>query len=247
MFFFRKLPFDLPKDRINQLLKLEKELGVRFKDIYLLHQSLVHLSYLRYSSNGALYSNERLEFVGDAVISMVIATYIYNNYPSFDEGILSSIKSDVVSRKVMYKIGESLNLGNYILTFPPLEKFDLRGRRTIISNAVESLVGGYYISNGFKDAEKFILKLFSKIISARIKEGSNDYKSLLQIFTLTNFDEYPSYRLVEEKGPNHRKEFVVKVFVNGVVGEGKGFSKKEAEQSAAKDALEKLKNNYKST
>lgn len=245
MILFRKIPSGLPKDRVDQLLKLEKKLGVKFKDFYLLHQSLVHLSYLRYNSNSVLHSNERLEFVGDTVISIVVATYLYKNYPSFDEGVLSSIKSEVVSRRVMYKIGESVGLGEYVLTFPPIEKFDLRGKHTIISNAVEALVGGYYISNGFRDAEKLVIKLFSKVIINRVKGGTEDYKSLLQIFSLANFDEYPTYRLVDEKGPNHHREFVVRVYVNGIIGEGKGFSKKEAEQFAAKEALEKLRNVYK--
>lgn len=238
---FRRLP-TLPKDRIKELLEFEKKVGVKFKNLELLHQSLIHSSYTKYNSLPSIMSNERLEFVGDAVITMVISKYLYKKYTNYDEGALSGIKSDVVSRKIMSEIGKSIGLDKYILSFPPLNKFDERGRNTIISNAFEAFIGAIFISNGIEPAEKIILKLFSSVIEDRIKNGTYDYKSILQTYAINIYNGYPEYSVIDERGPNHRKEFIVKVSVNGkILGEGKGFSKKEAEQSAAQKALENIK------
>lgn len=240
--FFRKLP-NLPEERLKNLLEFERKINIKFKDLNLLNQSLTHSSYTRYNRFSSLLSNERLEFIGDSIISMIISEYLYKKYPNYNEGILSSIKSDVVSRKVMYEIGTQIELDKYILTFPPLNKFNERGKKTIISNCLEALVGAIYLSNGIDISKKFILNLFEPIINDRIKNGTRDYKSILQTFVIEIFEKYPKYSIVEERGPNHNKEFVVKVSVNDItLGEGVGFSKKEAEQSAAKNALDLLKN-----
>ncbi len=238
---FRKIP-PLPKDRISELLKFEKEIKVKFKQLDLLHNCLVHSSYTKYNSLPS-QSNERLEFIGDSVISMIISEYLYKKYPHYNEGILSSIKSDVVSRKVMYDIGIEIGIDKYILTFPPLNKFDERGKRTIISNCLESLIGAVFISNGLEEAKKLTLRLFLPIIEKRIKDGTSDYKSILQTVSLNLFNTYPKYSIISEVGPNHNKEFTVKVSLKDKdIAQGKGFSKREAEQSAAKNALTVLKN-----
>ncbi|MEN2997885.1 MAG: ribonuclease III [Brevinematia bacterium] len=228
-------------ERRDALLSFEQKIGVRFKDLSLLHQSLVHSSYVKYNALPSIMSNERLEFVGDALISMVISEYLYRNYPNFDEGMLSSVKADVVSRKIMYDIGIKIGIDEYILTVPSLDKFDYRGRRTIISNTFEALVGAMFLSNGLETTKDFVLKLFLPAIESRIRDGTSDFKSLLQHYVVRSFDTYPDYLVVSESGPDHQKEFLVKVLVNGkVLGEGRGFSKKEAEQYAAKNALENL-------
>ncbi|MFN4245139.1 MAG: ribonuclease III [Brevinematia bacterium] len=238
---FRKIP-NLPKERILDLLKFEKEINVKFRDIGLLHQSLLHSSYVKNNPSISVRSNERIEFVGDAVISMIISEYLYKKYPLYSEGMLSAIKSDVVSRKVMYKIGTEIKIEKYILTSPPLDKFDQRGQKTIISNCLESLIGAIFLSNGLESARDFTLRIFLPVIEKRIKDGTEDYKGQLQKISLYLFDTYPKYSVVSEIGPNHNKEFIVKVSVKDKdIAQGKGSSKREAEQSAAKNALEILK------
>ncbi|MCX8028932.1 MAG: ribonuclease III [Brevinematales bacterium] len=241
MFFKPRNHEKIPKDRLNDLISLENKLGIKFRDISILNKSLIHSSYLKNNSLPLSMSNERLEFIGDAVISMVISEYLYHNYQNLSEGDLSMIKSDVVSRKTMYNIGIDLNIDKYILTYPPLENFDERGIKTIISNTVEALIGAIFVSNGIEDAKKITLKLFTPIIKNRIKNGTSDYKSLLQNYSLKEFSSYPVYTTVSEVGPEHKKEFIVKVFIrNKCFGEGRGFSKKEAEQNAAQNALQNL-------
>lgn len=237
----RRLP-NLPKDRIEKLLSFERRLGVKVKDLVLLDQSLTHSSYVRYCGREGIVSNERLEFVGDAVISMVISEYLYSRYPNFDEGTLSSVRSDVISRRVMYDVGVKLGIGECILIFPPIDRFDERGKRNVISNCLEAVIGAVFLSNGFEVARKVTLELFVPAVEDRVKNGTTNYKSVLQSYVVRNFDTYPEYSVIEERGPDHRKEFFVSVSVGDVkVAEGRGFSKKEAEQSAAKKALELLK------
>ncbi|MCS7298865.1 MAG: ribonuclease III [Spirochaetia bacterium] len=233
---------NISKERLEKLKELEEKLGVKFRDVKLLNKSLTHSSFTRNNSMSIEHSNERLEFIGDAVISLIISEYLYRNYPNLDEGGLSMIRADVVSRKSMYGIGIDLGLDKVILTYPPVNEFDERGLRTIISNSLEAVIGAIFISSGLEVTRQVVLRLFKDIIESRIKDGTKDYKSLLQTYSVSNLSTYPVYTVVEETGPEHRKEFVVRVFINNtLLAEGKGSSKKEAEQNAARNALEKIK------
>ncbi len=239
MVFLRRT--DLPRDREKKLEELEAKIGVRMRDLKLLHIATIHKSYAKANNLPLSMCNERLEFVGDAFISMVISKYLYFSLPSASEGELSSIKSDVVSRKVMYDIGERLALQNYILSFPSITKYGDRGIKTIISNAVEAIVGAYLVSNGIQEAEGIVLNLFRNVVEKRVKEGTRDYKSKLQMVALRLFGEYPEYSVKEVTGPDHAREYVVEVNIGGrKYGTGKGKSKKDAEQEAAKETLESI-------
>jgi ribonuclease-3 len=239
MIFLRRT--NLPKDREEKLIELENKLGIKIKDLELLHIATTHKSYVRRSNLPPTMSNERLEFVGDSFISMVISRYLYSSFPNASEGELSSIKSDVVSRKVMYDISEELNLINYILSFPPIKKYSDRGIRTILSNTVESIIGAYLIANGINDSEKIVLNLFEDIIKKRIKEGTNDYKSKLQNIAIRLFGVYPRYDVKEIVGPDHAREYIIEVKIKDKgFGIGRGKSKKDAEQEAAKETLKNI-------
>jgi ribonuclease-3 len=239
MVFLRRT--NLPSDREKKLEELEAKIGVRIKDLELLHIATIHKSYTKANNLPSSMCNERLEFVGDAFISMVISKHLYFFLPNASEGELSSIKSDVVSRSVMYDIGDKLALQNYILSFPPITKYSDRGVKTIISNTVEAIVGAYLVSNGILEAEKMVLNLFRDIVERRIKEGSRDYKSKLQMLAVKFFGEYPEYNVKEVTGPDHAREYVVEVNIGGKrYGLGKGKSKKAAEQEAAKETLKSI-------
>ena len=233
----------LSKDRILQLSKFQKKLGLKFNNLELLNLSLTHRSYSR-ENNLRELDNQRLEFLGDAVIGLVICEYLYSSYNKLEEGDLTKIKSVIVSKEVIYKISLKLNMGMYIL-FGKSEIEDEKGRKKVLSDAYESLVGAIYLDLGYDVAKKWIISKFlsdiKKVVSGKLKI---DYKSELQQYIQKQFKSYPKYVLIKEKGPDHQKEFFIGIkFKNKILGKGIGSSKKEAEQKAAKAAIERLNGN----
>jgi ribonuclease-3 len=223
--------------------KLEEKIGYHFFDKELLVTALTHKSYIYYFKQNYTYSNERLEFLGDAVLGLVISEILMSKFPKEHEGTLTKIKSHIVSRQTLHKIADRLNLGEFILLGKSEFTSDNHNKKSIISDAVESLIGAIYLDGDLEAAKLFIKKHFSEFI---VKPENNmffeDYKSLLQEKVQKKFKVKPEYRLVKEEGLEHKKIFFVQTVIKGVpYGSGKGNSKKQAEQNAAKETLKQLK------
>ena len=214
------------------MTKLESLIGIEFQNKKLLEEAITHKSYAIESNLD--YWNERLEFLGDSVLSCVIADYLFTIYPDSPEGHLSRIKSQFVSRQMLTKWAQELNLGEFISLSRGEEATGGRKRESILANAIESLIGAIYIEKGFKPAKKFIVDYFSSIGQT----ADADYKSKLQEMIQAKHKILPTYTVINESGPEHEKSFEIEVSVKRkVLGKGKGKSKKEAEQQAAKQAL----------
>lgn len=233
---------DIPNDRRNLLHEFEREIGVRFKNPDLLNQSLMHRSYVHGKSADRGLSNERMEFLGDSVLGLVVNEYLYNRYPDRDEGDLTKIKSLVVSRQVLAKKAEEIGLGKYLLLSAGEVESGGRKRSSIIADAMEAVIGAIYLDRGIEAAREFIRReILVGLHEITRSEEHTNYKSLLQELVQGSRKVHPVYRVQSERGPDHDKQFIVDVSISGkMYGRGTGKSKKEAEQSAAKAALENL-------
>ena len=229
------------RERLQQLRRLERLLGVRFRRPSLLNQSLVHRSYMQAAKPGSVKGdNETLEFLGDAILGLVISEELYRLYPVSEVGELARIKAQVVSRVTLAEIALRLNLDEWILVGPG-EAMRGEGRRpSVIGSALEAVLGALYIDRGLVPTARVIKRLFEdQIEGVETGQMSVDYKSLLQEYVLRYFKASPEYRVVGETGPGHRRHFQVSVSWRGkVYGQGTGPSKKTASQEAARAALE---------
>src|SRR5258708_3521327 len=218
--------------------KLEKILGVKFKNTALLQEALTHKSYAM-ERGGGLPFNERLEFLGDSVLSAAVAHYLFNRYPDVDEGRLSQLKSMLVSRPSLTVWGREIGLGKFLRLSEGENLAGGRDRNSIVGNAMEAVLGAMYLEAGFEPTQKFI----NKLLARRKRLVTVDHKSRLQEWAQKKFKVPPDYRVRRSFGPDHAKTFEVEVAVSGgdLLGEGTGKSKKEAEQAAARDALRKIK------
>ncbi|OGS21864.1 MAG: ribonuclease III [Elusimicrobia bacterium RIFOXYA2_FULL_39_19] len=215
--------------------KLESILGVDFSNKNLLLEAITHKSYAIESNKN--YWNERMEFLGDSVLSCVIADYLYTIYPDSTEGHLSRVKSQFVSRQTLTRWAKDLNLGKFILLSKGEEQTGGRERESILANALESILGAIYLEKGYLVVKKFIVNHFS----SKEHVTDIDYKSKLQEMIQAKHKILPIYAVVDESGPEHEKSFVIEVSVkNKVLGKGRGKTKKEAEQQSAKQALDSL-------
>jgi ribonuclease-3 len=220
----------------------EKDLDYSYKDRENLLLALTHSSYANENKSERLQSNERLEFLGDAVLNIVISEYIFASNASFNEGELTKIRASIVCEASLLKCSEEAKVGKYLLLGKGEELTGGRTRISILSDAFEALIGSIYLDGGLNSARKFILKKMKSIIE-EASEGTSfvDYKTQLQEIVQKNSGNTVLYEIVDEKGPDHNKVFVSQVLVSDrFLGIGEGKSKKEAEQNAAKAALEKL-------
>ena len=217
----------------------EKQIDYNFKNKSLLRQALTHSSYANEHKGSNIKHNERLEFLGDAVLSIVVAEYIYENCPDLPEGELTKLRSALVCEKALYKFGKMINLGSYLY----LSKGEKNGggadRPSIVSDAFEAVIAAIYLDGGMEPAKKHILRFVIPEIKNQNKKPFKDYKTTLQEIVQKNPGERIDYKLVSESGPDHDKHFGLEVRLNiNVIGKGGGRSKKEAEQNAAREALE---------
>jgi ribonuclease-3 len=218
------------------LKKLEKKLKTNFKNKKLLRQALTHKSYAHMS--GIKEDNERLEFLGDSVLNLVISEYLYHRYPAYDEGKLTKVKSSLVNRKSLLLWAKRLSLGDYLLVSEEEEAAGGRQRASLLSNALEAIIGAVYQDQDWEKAKKFIMGQISTLKGIR----KVDYKSRLQEFIQKRYRILPEYKVKTESGPAHKKFFEIEVKVKSrIFGRGAGWSKKTAEQEAAKKALRKIK------
>ncbi|HOQ37341.1 MAG TPA: ribonuclease III [Acetivibrio sp.] len=227
-------------DKIDEF---EKIIDYNFKDKKKLVLALTHSSYANECKNEKLASNERLEFLGDAVLEMVVSEHIYLNSTYYSEGEMTKFRANVVCERSLEKCAKSISIGNYLLLGKGEENSGGRKRTSILSDAVEALIGAIYLDGGFESAKAFILNQLGELINKSIN-GSifTDYKTQLQEYIQKTSDHTISYEIIEEIGPDHSKMFVSQVKIDEkTLGIGKGRSKKEAEQMAAKAYLEKIK------
>lgn len=220
----------------------EQIIGVTFRDRALLEQALVHRSYLNENPDFALPSNERLEFLGDAVLGLVVAEKLYHEFPQLSEGKMTKLRAALVRQETLASLAASLSLGGYLRLGWGEEVSGGRSRQTNLARAFEAVIGAIFLDQGFGVAADSILRLFGDQLR-RITEGrlTTDYKSRLQEVVQAEQRLTPVYRMVEASGPDHDKRFVVEVMVGDtVIGRGAGKSKRMAEEEAARSAIERL-------
>ncbi len=222
------------------LKDLENTVGYRFKNITLLQNALTHSSYANERWHNSLMSNERLEFLGDSILGMVVATYLYQSFPDRPEGELTRMRADMVCEQALCIIANRLGLGEHLLLGHGEEQTGGRARPSILADAVESVIAACFLDGGMEAAKDFIQKFV--LCDVPVTRLHNiDYKTVLQELVQQKKDQVLSYALVAESGPDHNKRFTVEVSLNGEsVGQGTGSSKKRAEQEAARVAIEKL-------
>jgi len=222
-------------------VKLQEDIGVSFRDISLLQQAFVHRSYLNENLDFNLGSNERLEFLGDAILGLVIAESLYRQSDSLDEGDMTKLRAALVRQDSLAQIALSLGLGDYLYLGQGEEKGGGRKRARNLACAMEALIGALFVDQGFESAKDLVTRLFSQNVRNVIDQGLViDYKSKLQELVQAQRQERPTYRVVEAAGPDHDKTFWVEVLVGGeFLGRGCGKSKQSAEKEAAKQALER--------
>ncbi|MGM0501663.1 MAG: ribonuclease III [Bacillota bacterium] len=224
------------------VMELQEELGIKFDDVELLTRALTHKSYANERRNENLKDNERLEFLGDAVLDLVVNQYLFLEYSNHPEGELAQIRSVVVSAPTLAEKSREIDLGDYLLLGKGEEATGGRKRNSILADAFEALIGSIYLDRGLECARDFILDLLIANIQ-NVEQGNHiqDYKTLLQELLQKNSDNRPQYEVINEEGPDHNKFFTVQVTFKGqTLGVGTGSSKKRAQQSAAKEAIEKL-------
>ena len=218
------------------LHELEQKIGYRFKDSAYLTRAMTHSSFSGGKNRG---SNERLEFLGDAVLQITVSQYLFTNMTSEPEGGLTKLRASIVCESSLYSFAKRIDLGSYILLGKGEEMTGGRDRRSILADAFEALIAAIFLDGGMEEAEKFVLGFVPSIDalkSGKVRLG--DYKTILQEIIQQNPEEHISYDVRDGGGESHCKTFCADVLMNGqVIGSGEGQSKKEAEQAAAREAI----------
>ena len=222
--------------------RCQRALGVRFNDELILEQAFVHSSYLNENPDFALPSNERLEFLGDAVLGFTVAEQLYIEFPDLPEGELTRIRAYLVCRQTLAKAASSLKLGDCLILGQGEEASGGRRKQSNLADAIEALIGAIYLDQGLPEVREYILRQLRPFLEgAKRGEISSNYKALLQELVQGEKQSAPVYHLVESAGPDHDKQFTVEVLVQDeVVGRGTGKNKKAAEMEAAHLAWERL-------
>jgi ribonuclease-3 len=221
---------------------LQQRIGITFRDLALLQQAFIHSSYINENPSFHLPDNERLEFLGDALLSFVVAERLYHEFPHFGEGELTEIRVLLVRQETLAQLASMLKLGDYLHLGKGEEATGGRERQTNLADTFESLVGAIFLDQGLDAARDFVLSQLGSHLDRVKAEGiGRNYKALLQEFTQAKFKQLPIYRVVEASGPDHDKGFTVEVVLGDkVFGAGSGKSKRAAEMEAARSAWEKL-------
>ncbi len=227
----------IASERIACLTALQQQLGYTFQDVQLLECALTHKSYA--NEQGQPYHYERLEFLGDAVVELIISTYLYTTYPTAREGELSKLRASLVSAESLTELARQLRLGERLLLGRGEERTGGRDKHSLLAAALEAVVGALYLDSGFVQAQEVFLRCFgAAVVQQATSAEIRDYKGLLQEQTLSQFGCMPTYRVVHEEGPAHQKTFHVQLSLNREYDcIGTGRSKKAAEQHAAQQLL----------
>ncbi len=223
---------------MDKLMELEEKFGYRFRDRQLLRTALTHSSYANEQRDPAIVCNERLEFLGDAVLGFVTADYLYRNEPSLPEGEMTRMRADLVCETNLARAAERIGLGDYLQLGHGEQTGGGRHRASMIADATESVFAATYLDGGYPAAKALIYRMILDEVPPLQHLRNQDYKTALQELVQRKKDQHLAYTLVKESGPDHDKQFVMQVELNGrPVGTGKGSSKKRAEQAAAASAI----------
>ncbi len=213
----------------------------RFHNIDLYELALTHSSYAN-EENAALEHNERLEFLGDAVLDLIISDYLYRNYAQLPEGDLSRMRAELVCEDSLSQLAFQLNLGKYLYLGKGEASYGGDSKPSLLADALEAILGALYLDLGYSECYRKVIDLFEPVFRTIDEDYKiRDFKTLLQEYTQSRFGKIPTYKIIKERGPDHQKEFVAQVYLEGIIKEtGAGNSKKQAEQSAAKRAWDKF-------
>lgn len=222
------------------LADIQQRIAYQFSNAELLEIALTHKSYA--NENKVTYHNERMEFLGDAVLNLVVSEYLMKTCPDSTEGDLSRLRAAVVSEPALAAIAREIGLGSYILLGRGEEQTGGRDKGSLLANCLEALIASIYLDTGKESADAFVIRFFENIIKKTCtSRGTLDHKTELQELCQERLKQLPEYKVVSESGPDHQKQFEVEVWIKGQVsGRGIGRSKKEAEQRAAKEAIARL-------
>jgi len=234
---FKAIDFNPPPVdplRKKELQLFERNAGIRFRKLDFLNLAFSHRSFAN-ESKESIDNNEKLEFLGDSVLGLVVSEYLYKNMPGKNEGDLARIKSFVVSEDSLAGIAKILKIDNFILIGKGEEYSGGRSKKAILADCMEAVIGAYFLDSGFKSSQVFILKyLVPEITKVLENRHKKDYKTLLQEYVQKKYKNYPKYSLIKKAGPDHDRTFWIEVKVDGTLyGPGIGKNKKEAEQKAA--------------
>jgi len=236
-------PRAMPSDpEAENLAEFQRTLRMRFASQGLLRKALTHRSYLQGNGDNIEQSNERLEFLGDSVLELIVNEHLYKSYPGKREGDLTKMKSLLVSRSVLARRARAMNLGHYVLLSDAEQDAGGRRRASILADTYEAVLGAIYLDRGFAAARDFVVSnLLSGAEAILADRAHTNYKNILQELVQAEYKTHPRYRTSSEEGPDHEKMFTVEVIVHGkAFGEGRGLNKKQAEQEAARSALLRL-------
>lgn len=223
--------------KLPDLQLLQQKLKYPFKNESFLFTALTHSSYANEGKRGEK-SNERQEFLGDAVLSVIVSDYLYRHYSHLPEGELTKLRAALVCEKALCQYALDLDLGSFLLLGRGEESTGGRKRPSILADAFEAVIAAIYLDGGMRPAKKFVMQYVSPAVENHAPTAFQDYKTILQEIIQKNPEERVNYVLVKESGPDHNKHFVVEVHLNSnIIGSGEGRSKKDAEQQAAKAAL----------
>ena len=225
---------------MKDITKLEDTLHISFRNSALLQQALVHRSYLNENPDFELRSNERLEFLGDSILSAVVAEKLYKDYPDLPEGDMTKLRSALVRGETLARMAQQLNLADYLYLGRGEESGGGRTKQSILADALEAVIGAVFMDQGFNVCRDLILRLYESELEKAVSSSlTADFKSRFQEVAQSKYHEIPEYRVISAEGPDHAREFIVEVLIGGrVMGKGSGSSKREAEQGAARAALD---------
>ena len=225
---------------------LQEALGVSFHDLSLLEQAMVHSSYINENPGYGPFSNERLEFLGDAILDFIVAEKLYQDFPDLTEGEMTKLRSVLVRRDTLARVSRAIRLGDYLYLGKGEEASGGRHKSANLAGVLEAMLAAVFLDQGLTITRELVLKLFDEELQKVIRQGTEvDYKSQLQELIQSRYQSTPNYRLVEATGPDHDKRFTAEVVLGDtVLGKGSGKSKKRAETEAARSALEQLPVNF---
>lgn len=227
----------------QRLPEIENKIGYTFQDKFLLTLAFAHRSFINEHRNLIKEHNERLEFLGDSVLGLLIAEYLYLHHPLQQEGELSNLRSRLVEATACASYVQRLSVADYLLLGRGERMSEGRGRESILADLFEALIGAIFLDGGMQAAKEFFFGNFSDEIQGVLGKPQRNWKAELQDYAQKIYQQIPDYRLLHEAGPDHSKEFCISVWINQrEFGQGKGHSKKEAQQAAAEDAITKLNN-----
>ncbi|MBD3330227.1 ribonuclease III [Candidatus Peregrinibacteria bacterium] len=219
--------------------ELEEKIGITFKNKEILERSFIHKSYINEHKGKGVKDNERLEFLGDAVLELVATRHLYFNYPGQQEGTMTAFRSALVKGKHLAEVARELDVGNYLFLSKGEDNSGGRSKNYILANTLEALIGAIYVDQGYKHAEGFIERFILTKLDKIIEKGLHiDSKSLFQELSQEKEDITPEYKIESESGPDHNKKFIMGAYIGSkLIAKGTGSSKQKAEDNAAKKAL----------